>query len=77
LTPAGEARVADNAGKPWSSESARTKARGIALHDLNAIDPATLIVTVIGDRDARAADVAARRRHRQPGLTRVGREVGS
>lgn len=37
------------------------KARGIALHDLNDIDPATLIVTVIGDRDARAADVAARR----------------
>lgn len=37
------------------------KARGIALHDLNAIDPATLIVTVIGDRDARAADIAARR----------------
>lgn len=37
------------------------KARGIALHDLNEIDPATLIVTVIGDRDARAADIAARR----------------
>lgn len=37
------------------------KARGIALHDLNDIDPATLIVTVIGDRDARAADIAARR----------------
>ncbi|TNC13401.1 alpha/beta hydrolase [Methylobacterium terricola] len=37
------------------------KARGIALHDLNSIDPATLIVTVIGDRDARAADIASRR----------------
>ncbi len=37
------------------------KARGIALHDLGDIDPATLIVTVIGDRDARAADIASRR----------------
>ncbi|KMO30018.1 alpha/beta hydrolase family protein [Methylobacterium variabile] len=41
------------------------KSRGIALHDLNEIDPATLIVTVIGDRDARAADVAARRLMRE------------
>ncbi|TGD96428.1 alpha/beta hydrolase [Methylobacterium nonmethylotrophicum] len=37
------------------------KSRGIALHDLADIAPSTLIVTVIGDRDARAADVAARR----------------
>lgn len=36
-------------------------ARGIALADLSQIDPATLIVTVIGDRDARAGDAAARR----------------
>lgn len=37
------------------------KSRGIALHDLARIAPNTLIVTVIGDRDARAADLAARR----------------
>lgn len=37
------------------------KARGIVLHDLSRIAPETLVVTVIGDRDARAADLAARR----------------
>jgi hypothetical protein len=37
------------------------KARGIVLHDLSKIAPETLVVTVIGDRDARAADLAARR----------------
>ena len=37
------------------------KSRGIALHDLARIAPGTLVVTVIGDRDARAADLAARR----------------
>ena len=36
-------------------------ARGVALADLGQIDPGTLLVTVIGDRDARAADAAARR----------------
>ncbi|MCJ2138188.1 alpha/beta hydrolase [Methylobacterium sp. J-026] len=37
------------------------KSRGIALGDLSAIDPSTLIVTMVGDKDTRAADMAARR----------------
>lgn len=37
------------------------RARGVVLHDLSRIAPETLVVTVIGDRDARAADLAARR----------------
>ncbi|MCJ2037134.1 chlorophyllase/cutinase-like alpha/beta fold protein [Methylobacterium sp. J-068] len=37
------------------------RARGIVLHDLSRINPETLVITVIGDRDARAADLAARR----------------
>ena len=37
------------------------KARGITLGDLATIAPETLLVTVIGDKDARAADAAARR----------------
>ncbi|GJE60337.1 poly(ethylene terephthalate) hydrolase family protein [Methylobacterium trifolii] len=37
------------------------KARGITLGDLSAIDPKTLVITVIGDKDARAADAASRR----------------
>ncbi len=36
-------------------------ARGIVLDDLGRIDPDTLLVAVIGDRDARAADMGARR----------------
>ncbi|GJE55505.1 alpha/beta hydrolase fold domain-containing protein [Methylobacterium thuringiense] len=38
-----------------------TKSRGIALNDLAAIPADTLMVAVIGDKDARAADVASRR----------------
>ena len=34
------------------------RARGIVLHDLARIAPETLVITVIGDRDARAADLA-------------------
>jgi hypothetical protein len=37
------------------------RARGIVLHDLARIVPETLVITVIGDRDARAADLAGRR----------------
>lgn len=37
------------------------RARGIVLRDLSRIAPETLVVTMIGDRDARAADLAARR----------------
>jgi hypothetical protein len=37
------------------------KARGIQLVDLSQVDPATMLITVIGDREFRAADAAARR----------------
>ncbi|MCJ2073582.1 alpha/beta hydrolase [Methylobacterium sp. J-030] len=37
------------------------KSRGITLGDLSAIDPATIIVTMVGDKDTRAADLAAKR----------------
>lgn len=37
------------------------KARGIQLANLAQIDPATLLVTVIGDRDQRPSDQASRR----------------
>ena len=37
------------------------KARGITLADLARIPPGTMLITMIGDRDARAADIAARR----------------
>jgi acetyl esterase/lipase len=37
------------------------KARGIQLADLSQIDPATMLITIIGDREFRAADAAARR----------------
>lgn len=37
------------------------KSRGIPLGSLDGMSPKTLLVTVIGDRDARAADAAARR----------------
>lgn len=37
------------------------KSRGVVLRDLSKIAPETLVITVIGDRDARAADLAARR----------------
>ncbi|MGU3359226.1 alpha/beta hydrolase [Methylobacterium sp. M6A4_1b] len=37
------------------------RSRGIVLHDLGRIAPETLVITVIGDRDARAADLAGRR----------------
>ncbi|AWN47922.1 alpha/beta hydrolase [Methylobacterium terrae] len=51
------------------------KSRGIALHDLDAIDPATMIVTVIGDRDARAADIAARRLMREASAVPVDHKL--
>jgi acetyl esterase/lipase len=37
------------------------KSRGVLLADLKEIDPATLIVTMIGDRDAAASDRASKR----------------
>ena len=49
--------------------------RGILLGDLAAVDPATMVVTVIGDRDARAADVAARRLLRETTAVPVERKL--
>lgn len=43
------------------------RARGIVLRDLSRISPETLVITVIGDRDTRAADLAARRLLRETG----------
>jgi hypothetical protein len=37
------------------------KARGIQLADLSQVDPSTMLITMIGDREFRAADAAARR----------------
>ena len=37
------------------------KSRGVLLADLGTIDPNTLLITLIGDRDFRAADLAAKR----------------
>ena len=37
------------------------KSRGVVLRDLSKIPSETLVITVIGDRDARAADLAAKR----------------
>jgi pimeloyl-ACP methyl ester carboxylesterase len=37
------------------------KSRGIQLADLSQVDPATMLITIIGDREFRAADAAARR----------------
>jgi acetyl esterase/lipase len=37
------------------------KSRGVQLTDLSQIDPATVLVTMIGDREFRAADAAAKR----------------
>ncbi|WP_298956578.1 alpha/beta hydrolase [uncultured Methylobacterium sp.] len=51
------------------------RARGVALHDLGRIAPATLIVTAIGDRDARAADLAARRIMREASAVPAERKL--
>ncbi|AWN38537.1 chlorophyllase/cutinase-like alpha/beta fold protein [Methylobacterium radiodurans] len=51
------------------------KARGIALADLSAVPAETLILTVIGDRDARAADIAARRLLREADAVPVERKL--
>lgn len=51
------------------------KARGIALAELSAIPAETLILTVIGDRDARAADLAARRLLREADAVPIERKL--
>lgn len=49
--------------------------RGILLTDLAAVDPATMVVTLIGDRDSRAADVAARRLLRETTAVPMDRKL--
>ncbi|GJD54538.1 chlorophyllase/cutinase-like alpha/beta fold protein [Methylobacterium dankookense] len=51
------------------------KARGITLADLSAVPASTMIITVIGDRDARAADAAARRLLREADKVPVERKL--
>jgi len=51
------------------------KARGIVLRDLSKIAPETLVVTMIGDRDARAADLAARRLLRESSAVTPDRKL--
>lgn len=51
------------------------KSRGITLGDLSAIDPATIIVTMVGDKDTRAADLAAKRLLREATSVPVDRKL--
>lgn len=51
------------------------KSRGIALADLATIDPSTLIVTMVGDKDTRAADLAAKRLLREASTVPVDRKL--
>jgi dienelactone hydrolase len=51
------------------------KSRGIGLSDLSAIDPATLIVAMVGDKDTRAADLAARRLLREADAVPIERKL--
>ena len=51
------------------------KARGILLEDLGGVDPATAIVTMIGDREFQAADRASRRILREASNVPPGRKL--
>lgn len=51
------------------------KSRGIALSELSAIDPATMIVAMVGDRDTRAADMAAKRLLREASAVPLERKL--
>ena len=51
------------------------KSRGIALGDLSAIDASTLIVTMVGDKDTRAADLAAKRLLREASAVPLERKL--
>ena len=51
------------------------KSRGVLLGDLARIAPQTLLVTMIGDRDARAADLAARRLLREASAVPIERKL--
>ncbi|MDE4912705.1 alpha/beta hydrolase [Methylobacterium sp. 092160098-2] len=51
------------------------KSRGIALTDLAAIDPSTLLVAMVGDKDTRAADLAAKRLLREASGVALDRKL--
>jgi len=51
------------------------KARGIQLADLSQIDPATLLITIIGDRDQRPSDQASRRLLREASAVPPERKI--
>ncbi|WP_246695049.1 alpha/beta hydrolase, partial [Methylobacterium sp. WL6] len=51
------------------------KSRGIVLGDLAKIAPQTLLIAMIGDRDARAADLAARRLLREASAVPTERKL--
>ncbi|MFB0492691.1 acetyl esterase/lipase [Methylobacterium sp. OAE515] len=51
------------------------KSRGITLGELSGIDPATLIVTMVGDKDTRAADLAAKRLLREASAVPLDRKL--
>lgn len=51
------------------------KSRGITLGDLSRIDPETIIVAMVGDKDTRAADAAAKRLLREASAVPVDRKL--
>lgn len=51
------------------------KSRGIVLEDLDRIAPTTLLVAMVGDKDARAAEAASRRLLREAGNVPAERKL--
>ncbi|MDP4026191.1 alpha/beta hydrolase [Methylobacterium sp. NEAU 140] len=51
------------------------KSRGIPLADLGTIDPGTLLVAMVGDKESRAADAAAKRLLREAGAVPTDRKL--
>ncbi|SDN21825.1 Acetyl esterase/lipase [Methylobacterium phyllostachyos] len=51
------------------------KSRGIVLADLSEIDTSTMLVTMVGDKDTRAADAAARRLLREASAVPLERKL--
>jgi hypothetical protein len=51
------------------------KSRGITLTELSGIDPSTLLVTMVGDKDTRAADLAAKRLLREASAVPIERKL--
>ncbi|MCJ2117792.1 alpha/beta hydrolase [Methylobacterium sp. J-001] len=51
------------------------KSRGIALTELSGIDPSTLLIAMVGDKDTRAADLAAKRLLREASAVPIERKL--